>query len=310
MEPDVSSFYPPRARGPRVLRSVGRWWGRVTRSVERGLRHAPLPDFDNLQLSPGQLILCFVVPGKAYAVLRNPLLGKIFLWVWLVAAFVVLQFLGYQTLTGWAIGIMVSAHSSGVGALLLQDRYGTDPAVQPSLWTRIWVPTVVWVLMAMAFYWPLLAQFQKYVAKPLYLRVEDRVLVLKPWGGFGTLRRGDTVGCRLNPDRQPWLLGVRIAEGFTVGRVQALAGDTVEFSGRTFRVNQGPPQPSLPFMPSSGVVQVPGQKIFVWPDLQILVNRLGRGPLEDAHVQAAQVGEIDFVGRPYERWLFRKQSTR
>jgi hypothetical protein len=61
-------------------------------------------------------------------------------------------------------------------------------------------------------------------------------------------------------------------------------------------------------MPVSGMVIVPGNHWFIWPDLAISGHgNIGEAAITDAMLRMADVSEEQFVGKPFKRWFWRQQ---
>jgi hypothetical protein len=61
-------------------------------------------------------------------------------------------------------------------------------------------------------------------------------------------------------------------------------------------------------MPKSGDVAVPEKHWFVWPELGISgYGNTPEGNITAMMQQLALVPENDFVGKPFKRWLWRRQ---
>ena len=100
---------------------------------------------------------------------------------------------------------------------------------------------------------------------------------------------------------------VRVQAGLGMGPVLALAGDRVEFSETAFTVN-GVTKPLRPHMPTSGGLVVPEKHWFVWPEFDIS----GHGNASEANLSAVMlqmstVSEVEFIGKPFKHWFWRRQ---
>ena len=66
----------------------------------------------------------------------------------------------------------------------------------------------------------------------------------------------------------------------------------------------------LPHMPHSGEITLQEKQWFIWPELGI--SGYGNTPEDNISammMQLAVVAENDFVGKPFKKWLWRRQIT-
>jgi hypothetical protein len=101
---------------------------------------------------------------------------------------------------------------------------------------------------------------------------------------------------------------VWLHEGVGFGPVLAVAGDRVEFSGKSYSIN-GAIHPALPYMPQSGTWIVPEKHWFIWPNLDIS----GHGNVTEDRISEALLGLADvrpeqILGQPLHHWFWRTQN--
>ena len=66
--------------------------------------------------------------------------------------------------------------------------------------------------------------------------------------------------------------------------------------------------PRQAHMPSRGELVVPEKHWFLWPNLAInLHGNISEATADATLLRLALVGEEQFVGKPFERWLWRRQ---
>jgi len=137
------------------------------------------------------------------------------------------------------------------------------------------------------------------------LQVNGRVVIVRHIFLTRTIKPGDWIAYNLSDSNNTYY--VRVDSGIAMGPVLAMPGDKVEFSATTLSVN-GVSQPRLPNMPITGTFVVPEKRWFIWPDLA----RHGHGDVSEASIsdkllQLAMVKEEQLIGRPFQRWFWRRQ---
>jgi hypothetical protein len=320
MDSEASSYYPPRA-GQRILpHRLALALERLAVRFRRVLRRLPGVSFA-VTLTGEQLLLSFLIPGYAYTVLGRRRLAQGLAGLWLVSGLMLLILLGHEWTAGWALGSMVSAHTSGLGMLLLREWERNPEAPAISWKHRLAVPLVAWSACAALVYWPAYNGFQRFVAKPV--RVNGRLYVINPRANREEVKRGTVIAYKFHG----WRAGEMVMEdGLGVGEVIGMPGDRLEFGPASLVVNgDAPRQPESsmpqaadrlaarptwqPFMPQEGEVVVPAEGWFVWPRLGAWVHGVDPAVVRQMYLREAQVLQADYLGRPFKRWFFHRQDT-
>ena len=108
---------------------------------------------------------------------------------------------------------------------------------------------------------------------------------------------------------RPMVYFVDVANGLGFGQVQAVPGDRVAFTPRSFQVNDQV-FPRRSYMPVQETWVVPEKHWFIWPDSGISIS--GNPQQADSVAQlmreSAVVSESQFVGKPFRRWFWRRQT--
>ena len=286
-------YYPPRAR----------WYGRLfhpwlklRRELHLGRIRLPAA------FSFSEFVLSLVLPGYVFFLKGRRHLGWAFFGVYCFAVMLFVVAFGYQ-LGSVGFGLMISAHASSIifleGCWLREDcRFGL----------RLVLAGVTLLAVWQVGYSPLLGLAQRCI---MPLSVRGNVVIMQRASAPRGIKCGDWVMYSL----QSHSLGaahreggaVWIQAGLGLGPVLALAGDRVEFSEKTFTVN-GVAKPSRPHMPTSGGLVVPEKHWFVWPEFDIS----GRGNVSEANLSAimlqmSTVPEVEYIGKPFKHWFFRRQ---
>jgi len=293
MSKEISPYYPPRAR----------WYGCIfylAAAIRRSLIADPihLPDGIIWREVVGGLL----VPGLAVYFRKPRLWGKLALAssVFLLLCFIV--WLGYP-FGNYAFGMVLSLHATGFiyycNPLLMEKSFGF----------RIVFTGLILMALGFCIYGPLRNAIQDHWLMPL--RVNGRVVIVQKLGSANQVRRGDWIAYRLSGSRETEYdnderIYARSGVGF--GPVLAVAADHVEFSTNAFYVN-GIPRPVLPHMPDSGTLTVQENDWFIWPSYSI--NGYGYYRTEDRisaiMMVMANVSDRQFIGKPFQRWFWRKQ---
>jgi hypothetical protein len=143
------------------------------------------------------------------------------------------------------------------------------------------------------------------------LRFNDRVYVVQRQFSAAAVRCGDWIAYKLDGGSGSWETGgghgaVYVHSGIGFGPILAVAGDQVTFSTNGFTIN-GITRPLLPHMPQSGEVAVPQNNWFVWPGYSISGNG-NENVITSTMLRLALVPEDNLVGKPFNRWLWRRQT--
>jgi hypothetical protein len=281
-------YYPPRARWYSPLFYFGSW-----------LRRRLL--LDRIKLSSGingcRVLLGLLAPGYAFAAYGQRTIARAVCGSYLLAAAVFVVSLGYF-LSSVALAAMISLHMSGVLYLMGRQSLTLD------LRWRVVSSMLAFSLVFLGVYYPLQRQFEKRLAMPL--KVRNQVVIVSPRQAAGSVKRGDWVAYRINEAAGDH---VYVANGFGLGQVQAVAGDRVVFTSRSWQVNDEV-FPRRTYMPVHETWVVPEKHWFIWPDAAIsmagdqrqneAVSRLMR--------EIAMVSEPQYAGKPLRRWFWRRQT--
>ncbi len=312
MAPDASSYYPPRAQDRWLPRWLTGGLDRTGVLLRRLFARSPLAATVALSLTGAEFLRCLAIPGHAYRRLGQPLLATVFQVGWVACLGVALVFLGSPMILGWSIGGMASCHASGIGFLILRERE-TSRGFPESLRGRIGIPFAAWLACATLLYWPGFGLFQRTVAKPLHLQLEDRSIIINPRTRPTEVRRNDLIAYEVEDFRIRGRgeLPVNFRGGLLLGRAIALPGERVEFGPRAITVN-GQTGPRIDSMPVEGGLTVAPGEWLVWPtvDLRVVNNqRLDTTSLNEALHRLSAVSHGNFVGRAYSRWFLLRQDT-
>ncbi len=296
MPASSSAFYPPRASSWWLLRTGAALWDRGTVRLRRTFDGRP---GRGSRISSSDWLLSLLIPGYAYAIYGRRLLASLILASWCGGLLIFLIFLGHPLLSGWGLGILASAHSSGQGFLVTQDW---DPESEPmTLGDRIGLPLAFWFGCLVLIYWPSGQLFQTHVARPIFW--EGRLLILQAWTRPESLRRGEHVGVRIKARYEG---PVRIREGISFGPVLGLPGDRLEFTPETNRAN-GQILARPPGLLTEGNVEVPANTWYVWPALTARVQNVELNDVNQVYRDMAFVARENLLGRPFAHWFFRPQ---
>ena len=286
-----SEYYPPRARWYGSLFYVG---AAVRRRL--ALDRIQLPQ----EMTLGGLVAGFLIPGLAVHIRGPRLWGKIALIGCGLLAFSFVVWFGYPA-GNFAFGLLLSIHVTGF------VYYCTPLLNKAQFQSRVFFTLAVLIALGGFIYAPSRSAMQRYWLMPL--RLNGHVIVVQKRVPANSVRRGDWVAYTLS-GYVISVHGYRNADnrsGMGLGPVLATAGDSVEFSANAFMVN-GIPQPLLPHMPVSGTLMVPENHWFIWPNLAISGHgNVGEADISSAMLQMADVSTNQFVGKPFKRWLWRRQ---
>ena len=278
-----SPYYPPRAR----------WYSRwlyAGRALRRQLWldriHLPGP------VPTGRFIGGLLVPGYAFYAGGKRLIGRAILGGSVVLAAVFFLWLGHP-IANAAFGLLLSAHATSVLFLLSPWLAGERFEV------RIVAALLVVALLGGGLYTPARNLIQKHCLLPL--RLKEQVVVIKVYSSAKDVRRGDWIAYELPPGGGA---GIHVPGGPSLGPVLAVAGDRVRFTPDGFEVN-GAWRRLRSHMPTAGEMIVADKTWLVWPDVQIIGH--GNINVPAALLPLAIVSETQFIGKPFQRWFWRRQ---
>ncbi|MFZ0826283.1 MAG: hypothetical protein WAO02_02565 [Verrucomicrobiia bacterium] len=291
-----SAYYPPRARWYSPLFHVG---GTLQQRLALDRLRACLPR----EMALGGLMAAFLVPGLGFYLRGSKLWGKFAL---AGGGLLILAFIagfGYRA-GNFALGLLIAVHATGFvyycSPFLGQEKFGG----------RLGFTLLAVLAIGLLFYLPMRnIILQRWVVP---LRVGEKVIIVHRQRSPDDVKRGDWVMYSVNGEQTGEAHNggaVWVQAGFGWGPVLAVGGDRVEFSTNAFRVH-GEAQPLLPHMPTSGELVVPEKHWFVWPEFDISGHgNVGESAISAAIMQLATVSEKQFIGKPFARWLWRRQIT-
>jgi hypothetical protein len=284
---ELSPYYPPRAR----------WYGplfRIFDTVRRltWLDRIHLPD----RTSFAKFVAGLLVPGAAFWVRRERVIGAAVFGGYVLMALVFVLWLGHA-LGNIAFGLMLSLHVSSILFLC-------NPWLAPArLGFRLLFSVCVLVAVGGLLYAPARARVQERWLIPL--SVQGQVVVVQTFTSPKRVQRGDWIAYTIQATSEA---GVAVQEGYGLRPVLAVAGDRVRFTASACEVN-GVAFPRQAHMPSRGELVVPEKHWFLWPNLAInLHGNISEATADAALLRLALVDEEQFVGKPFQRWLWRHQS--
>jgi hypothetical protein len=201
-----------------------------------------------------------------------------------------------------AFGLLISVH--GFGFAWLCEPWLPNSSSR----ARILYSLGALLLIGGLIYQPLRSYIQRRWVMPIQVR--NRVVLVQPFADPAaasrspSLNRGDWVAYRV-PDGGSHQVFIRGGIGFD--RVLALPGDLVRFEQRGYSIN-GVTTPLRPDMPRQRDWVVPEKHWFIWPDLGIGGHgAVPGGALSEAMMDLATVSQEQLIGKPYERWFWRRQ---
>jgi hypothetical protein len=280
-----SPYYPRRAN---IFSSLLSWWDGLGRLWQRtGL------------LLPGSVtvtgvIASVIVPGLALYLRRPRASGRAAMGVCAVLLLIFIMFLGYPAGTV-ALAVLMSIHITGVVAYYQPVLAGTRLGFRLASALMLCALTIVFV------YLPARDLLEKRWLMPLQVR--GQVVVINRATSSGKIRRGDWIAFRNKAVSGNHMI---IHEGINFAPVLAVPGDRVEFSAKTFAVN-GVEQTNRQNMPTSGQITIDRNYWFAWPEMAIFLR--GNTPaISDMVMQMAIVPKDELIGKPFERWFWRRQK--
>ena len=294
-EPESDSpYYPPRAPFFAPLRNG---WRDFRRQLFAKRSFLPA------SVSLGELLLGFWVPGFGYRINGTTAPAWCVLGAWFLGLLTFLFLLTappmrsavFEIVPAYlAFGLMISLHATSAAHMVAVVWRMVEFS------RRVLVGVLVTAFMILLVYFPAWELVQRRYCLPVDFN--GTRLIVHPRVDVATIRRGDTVLYRI---RASYSGGVAVGEGYGLQPVLGLPDDQIRFDKKFFWVN-GERHLSRPDMPEEGGTVVPEKHWFIWPELNASGNR---GELRQAALQSqALVKQENFAGRPYERWLFWKQS--
>jgi len=281
------TYYPPRARW---YSPVFYFWSWLRRRLR--VESIPLPSAANVRC----VLLGVLLPGYACAAYGHGKIGRAIYRGYALASAVFILWLGYS-ISSLALGIMISLHVASV--LYLIGRRSGELAFR----RRVALSLAVFSTVYLCIYYPLQRQFEKWVAMPL--RVGNKVVMVRPHVLAGAVKQGDWVAYRMDSLLRE---NVYLAAGLGFGQVQALAGDRVVFTPHNLQVNGGL-FPRRALMPVNETWVVPEKHWFIWPDSAISIfGNSQNDAVARLMRESAMVSESQFVGKPFRRWFWRRQT--
>jgi hypothetical protein len=286
MTDPTSLYYPPRARWH--SRPVG-WWLALRRRL--GLEHLCL----QLGLAPHFFLLGLLLPGFALWSSGQPRWGLRMVWAYGLGALVFILWLGHLV-ADLAFALMISLHVTSI-------IYVLGHVTHWRLRWRLVLSVVTLFMVAQTFYLPLRHWSEQHWVMPV--RVKGQVVIVRATGVAPPVRPGDWVAYR----HDSVAAGVvQMKEGYGFNRVLAQPGDWVSFSTASFRVNSKS-YPRQPNMPDRGQLQVAEDHWFIWPEVEMDMHGNVNGDQTSAALfQLALVSKEQLIGRPLQRWFWRRQK--
>jgi hypothetical protein len=291
---DSSPCYPPRAR----------WYSPLFYWTDGFSRLLAL---DRLQLTQeinvGAMAAGFLAPGLAVYFRTPGLLGKAALSLAGLLLLTFIIWLGYG-IGNLAFGMLLSLHVSGF-------VYYCTPLFRDSLGRRLGLTLLTLAALSLFIYLPARNIVQGYLLSPL--QVNGHVVVVRHIVSTKSIQTGDWIAYNISTDHSYEEGGVYVFSavgfhpGIAFGPVLALPGERIEFFADTFSVN-GVPHPRLPHMPVTGSYLVPEKEWFIWPNLAIVEREdVAEASVSSVLLHMALVTEEQLIGRPFQRWFWRRQ---
>jgi hypothetical protein len=289
-----SPYDPPRAR----------WYSPLVGASQRLHRRLGL---DRLHLPDGVSAAAFtaglLVPGLAFFVRKQRLIGQVVSLGYGVLALIFIVWLGHP-IANLAFGLMLSAHVTSVTFLLnpwlAGSRFGF----------RLATGLILLLVIGVGLYVPLRQELEAKCFIPL--RIKNDVVVVQTFSTPNSVNRGDWIAYSLDSlsvgDAHRQGGAVRTQAGIGCRVVLGVAGDRVRFTPQTFEIN-GVAQPRLPHMPVEAEFVVPEKHWFIWPELAISnPANAAEAAISATLLQLATVSEAQFIGKPFKRWFWRRQT--
>jgi hypothetical protein len=292
IQEEASPYYPPRARWYSHLLSFG---GTIRRRLALDRIHLPR------EMALVGLVAGFLVPGLAVYIRGPRLWGKAALVSCGLLFLLFIAWFGHPA-GNFAFGLLLSIHISGF------VYYCSPLLLDAPFRSRMLFTLLTMMALGLLIYLPIRNVILQQWLVPL--RVRGNVVIVHRLGAPHDIKRGDWVMYSQNSEQTGEAHhggAVRVRAGFGWGPVLAVAGDRVEFSTNAFMVN-GEARPLLPYMPNSGTLTVPEKHWFIWPELDISGHgNVGEANISAIMLQMATVSQEQFIGKPFKRWLWRRQ---
>lgn len=295
IQEEASPYYPPRARWYSGFFSFG---SAIRRRLALDRIHLPR------EMAFIGLVAGFLVPGLAVYIRGPRLWGKAALAGCGLLLLLFIVWFGHPA-GNFALGLLLSIHVSGF------VYYCSPLLLEASLRSRLLFTLLTMMALGLLIYLPVRnAVLQRWLVP---LRVRGNVVIMHRLSAPYDIKRGDWVmfsqqGSETG-DAHRGGGAIWVRAGYGWGPVLAVAGDRVEFFTNVFRVN-GEARPLLPHMPGSGTLTVPEKHWFIWPDFDIYEHgNIGEANISAAMLQIATVSQTQFIGKPFNRWLWRRQMT-
>lgn len=277
-----NAYYPPRSRGGTALRE---WWWRVVRTYHLPSAQILVP----AGISPGWFLVSVAVPGFGFLAAGHPRVGLCAMAVSVVSAFVFLFTFGLPIC--WQVAaILMTVHIIGLAFLLRKSgAAGRLKSVLVAI-------SLVGAIIYFPVYWGLSSLF-------LPLQVDGSAVIVRRQVP-AVLKRGDWVALRMPSERAD---SIRMESGIWLVRLLGVPGDTVEFAGPSYRVNEESFR-SLAYMPEKGRLVLGLAEWFVWPSLNIRNHGVGKTKVSEFLTGHSVISRDRILGIPCKTWLGRKQN--
>jgi hypothetical protein len=294
IQEEASPYYPPRARWYSFFLSFG---GTIRRRLALDRIHLPR------EMALVGLVAGFLVPGLAVYIRGPRLWGKAALAGCGLLLLIFIVGFGHPV-GNFAFGLLLSIHVSGF------VYYCSPLLLEASLRSRLLFTLLTMMALGLVIYLPIRNVILQRWLVPL--RVRGNVVIVQRLAAPYDIKRGDWVMYSQNNGETGDAHrggAVWVRAGFGCGPVLAMGGDRVEFSTNAFRVD-GEARPLLPHMPNSGTLTVPEKHWFIWPEFDIYAHgNVGEANVSAIMLQMATVSQKQFIGKPFKRWLWRRQIT-
>jgi hypothetical protein len=293
MADDPSEFYPPRAGGLAWLRPA---WYRFRKALNA----------ERLTPPEGVWTICagILIPGIGLHSVGLHSLSRLIMASYGLALLIFLAGLGYSIAT-LALVAMIFMHVTSV--CYLQRRFFPETVLS----TRITFALGMLLLVSLGLYWPARIVTEKII---LPLHTPAGVVVVNSRASSAQIRTGDAVAFRVAPlsgrfDNGTDHGAVIVEAGYGFGAVLGLSGDVIQFTPTNYFIN-GQPRRREKAMPETGQFTIPPKSWFLWPDFAIYGNgRAAQMQAEELFRALGVVAQTNFVGRPFQRWFFRRQRV-
>jgi hypothetical protein len=291
-----SEYYPPRANWLSPLRTRRLQFGAFLKSSLHPLGFKLVFGFRDTALS-------ILLPGYSIRRFGFKSIGNLMILTYLLCAVIFFICLGYAV-ANYAFSVMLSLHVTSICFLL---RYFIPDW---SLVARLIAALAILFSVSVLIYLPSRHLIEK-AARPL--RTQQQVIVVNSIASPKALKRGDWIAYAVS-GTQTWFNNAQahgtmiLQDGFSLGKIAGAPGDVINFSKTNFSVN-GIAFSREPQMPTEGELVVPDEHWFIWPDFAMNM----RGAAAAIHVEEllknrSLIAQTNFVGVPFKRWFFRKQT--